>query len=78
MAIALESSFDELAELDREGLLVEEVVHAEARARGFAGVGRADAFFRGADATKDRGYGSELLEGSYGEECRRNVQHEEW
>ena len=50
MAVALEAALDEAAELGGEGVVVEEVVDAQAGAGGLAGVCWADALLGGADA----------------------------
>ena len=46
MAVALEPPFDDAAELRGEGVVVEEVVHAQAGAGGLGGVRGPDAFVR--------------------------------
>ena len=44
--IPLKAAFDDLAEFSRKEFMVEEMVHPEAGARGFARVRRADALLR--------------------------------
>lgn len=50
--IALESTFNDLAELDGEVFVVKEVVHTQTGARCLAGIGRTDAPLGGSDASK--------------------------
>ena len=50
VAVALEAALNEAAELGGEGVVVEEVVDAQAGAGGLAGVCWADALLGGADA----------------------------
>lgn len=50
VSVALEAPLDDLAELGSKGLVVEQVVYTQARARGLARVRRTDALLGGANA----------------------------
>ena len=64
--IPLKAAFDNLAEFSRKEFMVEEMVHPEAGARGFARVRRADALLRCAYAVvRKRGSVSNIT----GREC---------
>ena len=56
VAVALEAALDESAELGGEGVVVEEVVDAQAREGGLAGVCWADALLGGSDADEKSAY----------------------
>jgi hypothetical protein len=51
MTIAFKTTLHDLAKLLRKGIMIKEVMHPEARTRGFPGVSRAYPFLRGSDAT---------------------------